>query len=176
MTVRRRCALCAALAVVVPAALCGERDGAAPTCDVAAVKQALTRTATAINTPKPALLAAAYERFPTAPGAVAQSPYSLRIARPVGTPKQNKQVTELVYAPGATNARLRRALGHVSQLGRWRVGDDIDVGEGRRLVGIKAEFLVSRGGSTLRYSGKGGFDCKTGRIFILAPLRQRAAT
>jgi hypothetical protein len=172
MTVRWRCALGAALAVVVPAVVCGSAP-AAPTCDVATVKRALVRTATAINTQKPQLLAATYERFPTAPGAVAQAPYSLRIARPIGKPKQNRQVIELVYAPGAASAKFLRALSRLSQLGHWRVGDDIDVGHGRRLVGITAEFLVSRDGSTLRYYGKGGFDCKTGRIFILAPLRQR---
>jgi hypothetical protein len=37
-------------------------------------------------------------------------------------------------------------------------------------------MILRRSESTLRYSGKGGFDCKTGRIFILAPLRQRGAT
>jgi hypothetical protein len=172
MALRRRCALGAAVVALVPVVVCGSAP-AASACDVATVKRALTRTATAINQQKPELLAATYERFPTAPGAVAQSPYSLRIARPIGKPKQNRQVTELIYAPGAASAKLLRALSRVSQLGHWRVGNDIDVGQGRRLVGMTAEFLVSRDGSTLRYYGKGGFDCKTSRIFILAPLRQR---
>ena len=172
MSVRWRCAMSTALAAAGLGALCSGVS-AAPACDAAAVRRALVRTAAAINTRQPQLLAQTYEAFPTAPGAVARSPYSLRIARPVGKPKQGKQVTELVYAPGAKSAAFLRALGRVSELGHWRVGDKVAVGHGRRLVGITAEFLVAREGSTLRYAGKGGFDCKTGRIFILAPLRQR---
>ena len=175
MNARWRCAISTSLAAVGLGALCTSAS-AAPACDAAAVKRALARTATAINTQRPQLLAQTYELFPTAPGAVAQSPYSLRIARPAGKPKQNKQVTELVYAPGAKSAAFLRALGRVSQLGHWSVGEKITVGHGRRLVGITAEFFVARDGSTLRYYGKGGFDCKTQRIFILAPLRQRSGS
>ena len=175
MSVRWRCAISTALAGAGLGALCSSVS-AAPACDAAAVKRALARTAAAINRQQPQLLAQTYEAFPTAPGAVARSPYSLRIARPVGKPKQGKQVTELIYAPGAESATFLRALGRVSQLGHWSVGDRITVGRGRRLVGITAEFFVARGSSTLRYYGKGGFDCKTGRIFILAPLRQREAS
>ncbi len=173
MSVRWRCAISASLAAVGLGALSTGASAAALACDSAAVKRALARTATAINAQRPQLLAQTYEPFPTAPGAVTRSPYSLRIARPVGKPKQNRQVAELVYAPGATGASFLRALGRVSRLGHWSVGDRVTVGHGRRLVGITAEFFVRRDGSTLRYYGKGGFDCKTGRIFILAPSRQR---
>ena len=175
MSVRWRCAVSTSLAAVGLGALCASAPAAQP-CDAAAVRRALARTATAINRQRPELLATAYERFPTTPGAVAQSPYSLRIARPVGTVRANRQLTELVYAPGAHGAKLVRALGQVSQLGHWSVGDKVTVGSGRRLVGITAEFFVARDGSRLRYYGKGGFDCKTGRIFILAPLRQRTGS
>jgi hypothetical protein len=175
MNVRWRCAISMSLAAVGLGALCSSAS-AAPACDSAAVKRALARTATAINTQRPQLLAQTYEPFPTAPGAVARSPYSLRISRPVGKPKQNRQVAELTYAPGAKSATFLRALGRVSQLGHWSVGDKISVGHGRRLVGITAEFFVARDGAALRYYGKGGFDCKTGRIFILAPLRQRSGS
>jgi hypothetical protein len=173
MSVRWRCALSGSLVAVAQAVLCASAP-AAPTCDVTAVRQALARTASAINSERPQLLARTYELFPTKAGAVSPPPYALRITRPIGDPMEGKHVTELLYAPGAKDAKLLRALRHLSQLGHWSVGDDIAVGHAHtRVVGITAEFFVVKGASRLRYYGKGGFDCQTGRIVILAPLRQR---
>jgi hypothetical protein len=169
MTRRWRSAICAAAALVAPAAACATAAAKAP-CDQAAAAAAVQKAADAINASSLKLLTHAFEPWPKRVGRPLARTPALHIARAAGN---FATVTELNYRPGATTAQhLTVDLGRVSALGHWKV-DYVDLGN-RKLatLGIGVEFAVVRPHSTLHYYGEGGFDCQTGRIFTLAPLRQ----
>ena len=161
MTTWRRSAICTSAALVA---------AKAPPCDKAAVTAALRQTATALNGRDARLLARTFERLPARIARSTPASAALHIARAKGN---FGTVPELNFQPGATTAKaLAIDLARIAALGHWKL-DDVELGVRKPgAIGISGEFLVVRRHSTLRYYGEGGYDCRTGRIFALAPLRQ----
>jgi len=170
MTTWWRSASCLLAASAACGSWCAAAVAKAPACDAAAVTTALRQTVLALNGRNAPLLARTYERLPTRIGPSTPITTALRIAR---AGHGFATVPELSFQPGKTTARrLAIDLARVAALGRWKL-DDVELGARKPgAVGIGAYFVVARRHSTLRYYGEGGFDCRTGRIFAFAPLRQ----
>ncbi len=170
MTTWWRSSICLSAALVAASCASASASAKASPCDKAAATAALQQATTALNGRDARLLARTFERLPAGLKRTGPAAAALHILRAKG---DFGIITELNFQPGKTTAKaLAVDLARVAALGRWKL-DDVELGTRRPgVVGISGDFLVVRKHSTLHYYGEGGFDCRTGRIFAFAPLRQ----